>query len=47
MIVPFAVGITVLAAVATVGTWVCAEFHRALRERRRGPGPSRATADGR
>lgn len=46
MIIPFAVGVTVLAAVATVGAWVCGEFRTALRERR-GPGPSRTAADGR
>ncbi|MFJ2773454.1 hypothetical protein [Streptomyces sp. NPDC087300] len=38
MIIPFLVGITVLATVATVGAWVCMEFCKALRERRQNPG---------
>ncbi|MEV2253287.1 hypothetical protein AB0I94_22335 [Streptomyces sp. NPDC050147] len=42
MIIPFMVGITVLATVAAVGVWVCLEFRKACRERRRAP----AAADG-
>ncbi|MGW7270649.1 hypothetical protein ACWGH5_09035 [Streptomyces sp. NPDC054864] len=42
IIVPFLVGITVLATVGAVGIWVCLEFCRACRERRRTP----ATAEG-
>ncbi|MEV6752963.1 hypothetical protein [Streptomyces sp. NPDC051214] len=37
MIYPFVVGITVLATVGAVGVWVCLEFCKACRERRRVP----------
>ncbi|MGW0908278.1 hypothetical protein [Streptomyces sp. NPDC002853] len=44
MIFPFIVGVTVLATVGAVGIWVCLEFCKACRERRRVP--VGATAEG-
>ncbi|MEU7576686.1 hypothetical protein AB0B50_03680 [Streptomyces sp. NPDC041068] len=37
MIFPFLIGVAILTTVAAVGTWVCLEFCKACRERRRVP----------